>query len=446
VSVSGKTKTCKDMNLRISITLALMALAHSVLAQWSLDSCLHYADKHNAELLSQAQALRSSQQRHQASRARLLPEISGRGDMDHFWRIPVMALPAELIGGTPGTFVAVRTSTPWTASYGADASLGLLDPQAWRALKLSSLELQMQENQLQSFRQLLHRNIRMAYYNVQIEHANREAVRQLWEGYQQIHRLIGLQFEQGLIDQITFNQSQTLLNDRRQADNQAEMRIRQAYLDLKFWMGYPLDEELTVKAEAEMPRQALHSDDFSAERLPEFHLVKLRQAQAEQQYRVARGRLLPTLTGIANYQRVAFRNEFDFLGAGDWFNVGAIGLRLNVPILSIRQMMYEPAQQRALMLQARYDFQRYREGEERRFINERLQLGQAYQSWVLQQENIALAQQNEGLAMRKIKDGIIDMVQLRQIQDDLQNAHQRLNAARLNYLKHYVELQYLQGE
>lgn len=413
---------------------------------WSLERCLQYAEQHNAELLVQAQSVQASSKNQQIARSHLFPEISGRADIDHYWRIPVMAFPAEIVGGEPGTFVTVRTSTPWTASYGADASFHLINPQAWQALRLSSLQLQMQESEFRSFKQLLRRNVKMAFYTVQTEYKNLNASRLLFDNYHETHRLIELQFQGGFIDQITFNQSLTLLNDRDEARSQAETALQAAYLDLKFWMGYPLYETLSIDMETPMPVNMLLEDAFNVSLLPDYNVARLRQAQAEQQWRISRARLWPTLAGIANYQRVAFRNSFDFLEGGDWYNVGAIGLRLNVPILSVRQMIYEPAQQRIWMKQATHEFKRYQEEQEKRYLNERLKLEQAYKVWKNQEQNILLASQNEGLANRKIEEGIIDMVQLKQIQDDLNNAQQRLNSARLNYLRHYVELQYLQQE
>lgn len=439
---------CKVSNMKRiaqsgAVFLFLIIEFSAFAQQWSLDRCLQYAEQHNKEMLAQTEARHASSHQLQASRAKLFPEINGRADMDHYWQIPVQAFPAELVGGEPGTFVPVRVSTPWTASYGADASLSLVDPQAWQSIKLSHLQLQMQENELHSLKQLLLKNVRMAYHSVQAEQENLNAIQNLYDSYAEIHRLIALQFEKGLIDQITFNQSLALLNDRKEAYLQADMELRSAYLDLKFWMGYPLKDSLSIIEEINIPELPLQA--FNANLLPDYQFRRLIQAQAEQQWRISRTRMLPTLSSVASFQRVAFRNSFDFFEETGWFNVGSIGLRLNIPILSLREMIYEPLQQKALWKQASHEFERYKEEQEKAFQQENMQLNQAYQVWKNQQENMELAKQNEILTIRKIEEGIIDMVQLRQIQDDLYQVQQRLSSARLSYLRHYVELDYLQN-
>jgi outer membrane protein len=155
--------------------------------------------------------------------------------------------------------------------------------------------------------------------------------------------------------------------------------------------------------------------------------------------------MLPSLSGTASFQRLAFRNTFDFLEGGPWFNVGALGLRLQVPILSLRDMVYTPGEQKIRWRQASYALEHFSEEQHRIYEQERLQLQQAYQVWQRQQKNRELALQNETLTRKKVTQGILDMVQLRQVQDDVNQAQQKLSQARLRYLQHYVNLQYLQA-
>ena len=62
----------------------------------------------------------------------------------------------------------------------------------------------------------------------------------------------------------------------------------------------------------------------------------------------------------------------------------------------------------------------------------------------IQKEKLHLAEENEKLSMQKIEKGIIDMLQLKQIQRDLIEEQNKYNQVKTNYLKHYVEFIYLQ--
>ncbi|MEX2592415.1 MAG: TolC family protein [Anditalea sp.] len=70
---------------------------------------------------------------------------------------------------------------------------------------------------------------------------------------------------------------------------------------------------------------------------------------------------------------------------------------------------------------------------------------EAWESVIIQRENVQLAEENEMLSRKKIEKGIIDMVQLKQIQQDLNVAQEKLNTAELDFLGHVVEINYIQS-
>ncbi|MNY77169.1 hypothetical protein D3C86_2169850 [compost metagenome] len=57
----------------------------------------------------------------------------------------------------------------------------------------------------------------------------------------------------------------------------------------------------------------------------------------------------------------------------------------------------------------------------------------------------ALAQENVRLSTKKLQKGIIDMIQMKQLQDELIIISSKRLAAHLRSLTQIVELEYLQG-
>lgn len=72
-------------------------------------------------------------------------------------------------------------------------------------------------------------------------------------------------------------------------------------------------------------------------------------------------------------------------------------------------------------------------------------LNETLKSIQVQHENVRLAEESERLSKQKIEQGIIDMVQLKQVQQDLTRWQELLNNAQTNYLKQCVEIKYLQN-
>lgn len=428
----------------LGIGFLILAIIKPAAAQeWTIEGCLEYAKNHNRELLAKHQSVKTSDLEKNSAWAQLVPKVEATAGLDHYWQIPVQVFPGELLGGSEGSFVPVRMGTPWMGNYGVEASLKLVDPQVWQDIKYAALQQQASESELFSLEKTLFKNVRMAFYVAQQEKENLNIAHERYENYQEIHHLISRQFDNGLTDKIAFNQSLSNLQDRKDAWSKAEAALETAIIDLKFWMGYPFEEALPIiekKEELFVP-----ATEFDATQLPDYKSRQLKAEVARQEYKSTYAGLFPTLHLTSSYSRLSFGESIDFIKQSEWFPSGYVGLQLRVPLFSLNKMSYYPKKQRSLLKEAVLKFENYVEQQKKKFTQEEIAIRNSWKSVLIQQENVKLAQENEQLARKKIENGIIDMVQLKQIQQDLNQAQEKLNNARLDFLKHYVELSYLQN-
>lgn len=415
----------------------------SVLAQpMTLDQCLAYALDHNRELLARSQAVRASGVDRQMARAQLVPEVEAAAGVDHYWQIPVQVLPGELIG-QPGTSIPVRMGTPWMGNYGLEASLKLVDVQAWQQIREAALREQAAQSEFQSLQKSLVKNVRMAFYQVQLLQENRQTATQQQQNYADIHRLIALQYENGLTDKITLNQSVSMVRQREEASTHADAALQGAFLDLKFWMGYPLEDPLEILPTQEA--ETIPPPDFAPDLLPDYHARFLRVELARQAYKAALAPSFPSLHLSSGYRRLGFGDSPSFISNSNWFPTGFVGVQVRVPLFSLSKTVQGPHRQRLLWQQADSEFAGYQEQQKKNFLQARVLLNQARQTVARQRELLELAEENERLSRQKIEKGVIDLIQLRQVQQDMLTARENLQEAQHQYLKHYVELSYLQS-
>ena len=428
------------MTTRIYIIGFLLFLLFDLSAQqWTIDSCLAYAMDNNKSLLSQAQSRSAAIIDKRTAWAQLAPEVEFAAGLDYYWQIPIQTFPAEIIGGEQGTFVAVPTGTPWMGNYGLQARMKLVDVEAWQNIKLSALRQQAAQSEFQSLKKLLSRNVSMAFYMVQQQQENLEIAQKRHDNYIEIHRLIAQQFDKGLTDKISFNQSASLLKEQEENHLKATFALQNALLDLKFWMGYPLDSELSINDE----KAFFPSIDkgFSAELLPDYEVQKSKVDMAKQQYKSAIAGLYPTLNLKSGYGQSGFGEK---LGQSDWYTSGFVGIGLSIPLVSLTKA-YGPKRQKYLIKQAEYAFSAYRENQQKEYMQKTVLLNEALKSLQIQRESVELAEENEQLSRQKIEQGIINMVQLKQVQQDLTRLQQALSNAQINYLKQCMEINYLQS-
>lgn len=441
----------KSIILHLLVTYAIGSAGQSMPSKdtaapattWDLQQCLDYANSHNNELLSKAHSVNAAILDSKAALLKLAPDITIRAEVDNYWKIPVQVFPGELVGQPSGTFVPIRMGTPWMGNYGADADLPLADLQTWQNIKLARLQQQSGQSEYRALQRSLLKNVRMAYYNVQQQMEYLDVCNRLYGNYHQIHDLITLQLNKGFTDKITFNQSATLLKTRQEAVDKAQVGLEEACLDLRFWMGYPLNGRLTIAPATTLP--PLEISGYNTIQLPDYEAEQLKVQVAKQQYRNAYTALYPTLHFKGSYQQLGFGDHLNFITHSPWFTVGYAGIALRLP-LSAANFSNRPRNQKALWLAAATRFKHYTSEQEKKYLDEKLLLEKASRDIQRQKENIRLSEENETLSSQKISKGIIDMIQLREVQQDLYDAQTKLNEAWMDFYKHFTELNYLQNQ
>ena len=437
-------------NKRLTVTLGLLLLAVKMqicAAQsiWTLDKCLDYAADHNQGLLGARQRLAVARTATGQSKARLLPIVTGSASLDHYWQIPVQVFPGELLGQPQGTFIPVRLGTPWMGNAGLQANLSLVDAEGWNQIKTSMLEQQLKASQNHSEQKLVTKNVRMAYYATVLHQQDYHTAEIRIRDFQESHRLIALNFEKGITDQIAVNQSLTLLEDL--GDEAAGIRASylQSLLDLKFWMGFPLADSISIDTGGISFPEAAPQTDFNAQLLPDFTQDSLTVDIARATVRQSTAALYPELSVVSGYSRLGFGSEASFITRSKWFSSGYVGLRLSMPIFDMPRMHYQVKKNKESVLLAQAERQAGISSGNKAFLAAKIGYDRALQELKSLQTKEALARENIGLSTKKMQKGIIDMIQMKQLQDELTIIRRKRLAARMQCLIQIVELEYLQG-
>lgn len=332
--------------MKTGILLLLLAIYTRIAAgqvmpentAWTVEQCLAYTTTHNHDLLAQNQLLQAATQNSKAAAATLAPSFTVKGEIDHYWKIPVQIFPGQLLNQPAGTFIPVRMGTPWMGNYGADADLPLIDVQTWQQIKLARLQQQAEKYEYNSLLQTLLKNTRIAYYSVQQQQEYVAVTAKLYGDYQHIHQLITLQFEKGFADKIMLNQSATLLKNREIDAIKAATTLQQDFLDLKFWMGYPLEDSLLLAPITPLP--PLAATGFNNTLLPGYEAEQSKVTLAKQQYQTSRAEWYPSVHLKSTWEQLGFGEKSDFINRSPWFSVGFVGIQLSRQILTIFTTSY----------------------------------------------------------------------------------------------------------
>lgn len=411
--------------------------------EWTLDSCISYALQNNKDLLTQSQDSYIAKWDKKIEQSKLLPQIKLSDGTDYYWKIPVQSYPGELVGQQSRTTVAIPIGTTWMANYGADATWTIGDASVWHTIKLESLKQQATKASISSFSKLLERNVAMAFYAVQIAKESKEMSDERYQGYVLSHQLIQELFNQGFVDKISLNQSQSILNNYDDALSKKRVDLENSLIDLKFWMGYDLDKPIEIERANEI--NYFPHIQFDEKKLPDYVEQQTKIAIARQQYKVSKYRLLPSFSIVGNYGQSGFADNLKILGrSSSWYPSGFVGLRISIPLFSLTDI-HTSKRQKAVINQTLFEVTAHQENQRRTFIKENLKSEMAWKSFQTQKEQMRLSQENERLSHQKLEKGIIDMILLTQLQQESIDAQEKYSLAKIEYFKIYVELGYLQN-
>src|SRR5688572_22801155 len=93
----------------------------------TLDECLAHSRQNNPALKINDLNHKVSQERIRAAWAALLPQVKAFDNFDNNLSLPVQLVPAQFLGGPEGEYAKVQFGTQYSISYGAEASLSLVN-------------------------------------------------------------------------------------------------------------------------------------------------------------------------------------------------------------------------------------------------------------------------------------------------------------------------------
>lgn len=305
--------------------------------EFSIRQAVDYANKNNVQVKNALLNVKIQQQTNREVTSAALPQISATGTFVYNAKIPVTLIPAEIFGGPAGTFEKLPFGIKYNATGGLQLNQLLFDGQVFVGLQARESVLKFQQKNVEVTEEMIKTNIHKIYYQLVVSKqqialldANIERFEKLLHDTRIIH-------ENGFAEKLDVDKVNVTVTNLKTEKIKALNQIENGYLGLKLLLGMPVKDELvlTDTLSYEQVRDGvLDAGGFQYNDRKEYQYAELGISLNE--YNVRRYKLsrIPTLSLNGYYNKNAQRNKFDFFGKGDWFDVSAISLNLNVPIFN----------------------------------------------------------------------------------------------------------------
>ncbi|HRH60336.1 MAG TPA: TolC family protein, partial [Chitinophagaceae bacterium] len=142
-------------------------------------------------------------------------------------------------------------------------------------------------------------------------------------------------FKNGFAEKLDVDRTEVqlanLLTQKRNTDN----LISNGYLGLKMLIGMPMADTLVLTdtvTDESLKEGLLNEGIYQYTDRNDYQYLQF--VRKLNDYNVRRYKLtkIPSVSLSSGYSKLAQRNEFSFLGKGDWFSSSYVGLNINIPI------------------------------------------------------------------------------------------------------------------
>ena len=305
--------------------------------EFSVQQAVDYAKKNNVQVKNALLDVQIQEQTNREVTSAALPQISANGSYTYNAKLPVSLVPAEFFGGQAGTFQKIAFGLKHNATGGIQLNQLLFDGQVFVGLQARETVLKFQQKNVEVTEEMIKANIYKIYYQLVVSKQQVELLDANIERFEKLLKDTRIIQENGFAEKLDVDKVSVGLTNLQTEKIKALNQIENGYMGLKLLMGMPVRDELLLTdtlSYDQIKDDVLDPGTFDYADRKEYQYAELGIKLNEfniRRYKLSR---YPTLSLNGYYNKNAQRDKFDLFNKGDWFDISAVTLNLNIPIFT----------------------------------------------------------------------------------------------------------------
>ncbi len=307
--------------------------------EFSIQQCLDYAKKNSVQVKNALLDLEIQQQSNKATTAGALPTISAVGSTTDFFQTPVTLIPGGLFPGTtPGEYTAVSFQPKYSAGANLQLTQTLFDGQVFVGLQARKASIDYYQKAIDITEENIAVNIYKVYYQLVV---SKTQMKQIDANISRAEKLLhdaGVMYQNGFSEKLDVDKATVQLANLQTQKQSAQITIDNGYLGLKYLMGMPVKDSLSLAdnfTEDDLKSGVLDNTSYKYDDRNDFQGLLLTEKLNEYNVKRYKYVYLPVISLTGSYQKNAYANVYNFFGKdGTWYTTSYAGLNINVPIFS----------------------------------------------------------------------------------------------------------------
>ncbi|MBL7717702.1 MAG: TolC family protein [Flavipsychrobacter sp.] len=420
--------------MRFIIVLIIILLPAAGVGQvyiHDLGGLLRYADENSATARQAQLQPEISRQDVKLQSSLLYPRVNVFGSGDYNPLIPVMVIPAEVLGGAPGTYMKAQFGLPYIFQAGAELSIPVVDLEKWAQLQRARAQYVQSQWSSKAALEQFHLQLMQVYYQVLV---TREVAALNDENMETVTELVRIMEDRksaGILDPADYNRSVNLKLSTEAARVDYQKSIQAGMHSLRSLLSVAVREEITLTDKLSTfgwPVPGGVQDITSRPAWQEAELkVKVSQLALAESKRGG----LPKLNLNSRYA-YNLQSKFESGTNNVEFETATIGLRLDIPVF--RGNYYRSLQKRnSLQLQSvMLEKDRTAASLNQQHADWQNQYKAAYLKHTVSEEKMNTASDNLRIARLNVKEGVMEF-------DEFNNIFIEYNRAKMEYLQNLAD-------
>lgn len=325
-------------NVRIAAFLLILGAFQANAQQTvSLKSAIQYALQNKADAIKAQLNVRNSEYQIAEAKAGALPTLTGTGAVNYNPILQQSALPGEFFQ-KPGEIVLVPFGQKWNSSIGVNLQQALFNQQVFIGLKAAKTTKEFYQINKQLTEEQVIEKVSTAYYQVFSQQQKLEAVQSSYESTLKARNIIKSLFENGLAKKVDLDRTNVNLTNLETNRSQLKNAVTLQENALKFYMGMPIEEPISLVKEDVQINPQLLTDQINTDNRTEVRVLEKKKQLLQYNVKATQAAYYPTLSLVGNYAWQGLGAKFP-IGAGKsqgvyWSDYASVGLSLNIPIFN----------------------------------------------------------------------------------------------------------------
>lgn len=377
-----------------------------------------------------------------------LPQVSGSANYNMFLNLPVSLLPAEIVGGEPGTYVPLTFGQDFNSDFGLTVSQLIFDGSYVVGVGSSQLYLNLSKQAHEKTEIDIRDAVAQAYYMVLISERYKIVMDENLVNTQKLFNETKIYFENGFREEQDVSQIKIMLKNAENEVLRSDREITISKIVLKYAMGYGLETEIELTDELEsflLPLVAKeNSFQFDFNNHIDYRLAQSNFQVSNKLLKLEKAAYLPRLSSFYSFSKTAYGNEANLFNS-DWYPSSLIGFQATIPIFNSGQKRSK-VQQAQIELDKANTQQKLTEVTlQKDYLTAAAEIESALERFENDKENRELAKGILDKTKIKFNNGIISSTELSQIETQYINSFQALVTSTMQLLQADLKLKKAAG-